>query len=363
MGKIDVHGEQVSYPIYFRDDFSFLLEALKKAGFSNRKLCIITDANVDYFHGDNLIKLLQKEYTSICKYICTPGEKHKNLETIYDMYTFFLNHHLDRQSLIIALGGGVVGDMAGFVAATYMRGIPFIQIPTTLLSQVDSSVGGKVGVDFLKHKNIIGAFYQPRFVYINISTLQTLPLRERSAGMAEIIKHGLILDQSYYEYVKTHKQQIMDLHFPTLKQIICRSCELKASIVEQDEKEKGLREILNFGHTFGHAIETLLDFKLLHGECVAIGIVGAAYLSYQLEKISLENVKDIENILLDYHLPIRANGIEQNELYQQLFLDKKVKQDQLHFVLLSKIGDTVCVSNLSESIIHSAIGYICKTVR
>ncbi len=361
MDKIYVNGQQASYPIYFAKDFSFLLDILEKTGFFNQKICIVTDKNVDHYYGNQLLSLLQTKYNVVYKYVFAPGEENKNLKTIYNMYDFFLKKQLDRQSLIIALGGGVVGDMAGYAAATFMRGISFIQIPTSLLSQVDSSVGGKVGVDFQKHKNIIGSFYQPSFVYINISTVQTLPNRELHAGMAEVIKHGLILDPRYYEYVKLHTKDILQLHLDTLTKIVRRSCELKTFIVNQDEKETGIREILNFGHTFGHAIETLLNFKLLHGECISIGILGAAYLSYQLGNISIQNVHDIKETLLSYSLPICINSMNKDQLYQQLFLDKKVKQSQLHFVLLSEIGKSFSTPDVSKSAIYSAINYICKT--
>lgn len=360
MEKFYVQGEQVSYPIFFANTFDFLLDALEETGLGKQKICIITDQNVDMYYANIIIKQLQIKYDRIFKFVMPPGEKHKHLETIYQIYNFFLENQLDRQSVVIALGGGVVGDMAGFAAATYLRGLPFIQIPTSLLSQVDSSVGGKVGVDFQKHKNLVGSFYQPKFVYINPSTLQTLPTREINAGMAEVIKHGLILDKSYYDFVKQHRQEVMDLCPNTMTKMIRRSCELKSSIVKEDEKEVGLREILNFGHTLGHAIETLLDFTLLHGECVAIGMIGAAYLSYQIGELSLIQFEDIKQTILAYDLPVKSLNIDEIKLYEQLFMDKKVKQDKLSFVLLSKIGEAFRVNQLSEEIIYTGIHYLCR---
>ncbi len=270
--------------------------------------------------------------------------------------------HLDRNSLILALGGGVTGDMAGFAAATYMRGIPFVQIPTTLLSQVDSSVGGKVGVDFLQNKNMIGAFYQPVFVYINLDTLKTLPKEQLSSGVGEVIKHGLILDKSYFDFVESSSELFFKLDLGVLERIIRRSCELKGSVVSQDEKEAGLREILNFGHTLGHAIETLFDFKLFHGQCVSIGMVGASYLSYINGFISKELLRRIENTLVSYDLPIRLDGLDKEDIYNQMLLDKKTKNNVINFVLLSSIGKAVRISNITKEQIFSAISYIQNDV-
>ncbi|NLM12687.1 MAG: 3-dehydroquinate synthase [Epulopiscium sp.] len=363
MNKILVNPSSSSYPIYFSQNFENLLEALSQHGLFNRKVCIITDYTVDYYYGNPLMNVLKREYDNVYKFIFEPGEENKNLNTIQDIYKFFIEHHLDRNSLIFALGGGVTGDMAGFAAATYMRGIPFVQVPTTLLAQVDSSVGGKVGVDFLQHKNMIGAFYQPAFVYINLSTLKTLPTKQLSSGMGEVIKHGLILDDNYFSFVESSTDSVFDLNETILEKIIQRSCELKASIVSQDEKELGLREILNFGHTIGHAIETLLNFELLHGECVSLGMVGAAYLSYKNNLISWESLKRIEKVLQAYHLPIRIKQLESEKIYQQMLLDKKVKNNKITFVLLSSIGNAIRVVDLTEDMIQSSISYLKSDVQ
>jgi len=358
MNMILVNPSSSSYPIYFSQNFEDLSLALKDHNLLNRKVCIITDHIVDSYYGNQFVDVLKSNYDDVYKFTFNAGEESKNLDTIQDMYRFFIENHLDRNSLIFALGGGVTGDMAGFAAATYMRGIPFIQVPTTLLAQVDSSVGGKVGVDFLQHKNMIGAFYQPTFVYINLNTLKTLPLKQLSAGMAEVIKHGLILDDNYFSFVESSADLVFDFDKTTLEKIIQRSCELKASIVSQDEKENGLREILNFGHTIGHAIETLLNFKLLHGECVAIGMVGAAYLSYENNLISQEDLKRIESVLRSYRLPVRINQLDCEKIYQQMLLDKKVKNNKIKFILLSSIGKALRVGDLNEDRIKSSISYL-----
>lgn len=363
MNKILVNTSTTSYPIFFSQKFEDILEVLTILNLLNRKVCIITDTNVDYYYGNYFVDVLKIKYKEVYKFSFTAGEKSKNLSTIQDIYSFFVEKKLDRNSLIFALGGGVTGDMAGFAAATYMRGIPFIQVPTTLLSQVDSSVGGKVGVDFLQNKNMIGAFYQPAFVYINLSTLKTLPEKQLSSGMGEVIKHGLILDDKYFSFIESSTNLVFNLDQTVLEKIIKRSCELKASIVSQDEKELGLREILNFGHTIGHAVETILNFELLHGECVSIGMVGAAFLSYKSNLISLEILKRIEEVLLSYHLPIRISNLESENIYKQMLLDKKVKNNKMKLILLSSIGNTLRVEDLTQEMIKSAISYLKSDVQ
>lgn len=363
MNEIYINTLSASYPIYFSNNFDDILKPLKKYFLSHRKICIITDSNVDLFYGQALVKIISSNYQEVFKFIFPEGETNKNLNTVQDIYKFFVEKHLDRNSLVLALGGGVTGDMAGFVAATYMRGIPFIQIPTTLLSQVDSSVGGKVGVDFFQNKNMIGAFYQPSFVYINLDTLKTLPKRQLSSGMGEVIKHGLILDEDYFSFIEPSFDLVYQFRKEVLEKIIKRSCELKGSIVSQDEKESGLREILNFGHTLGHAVETLLNFKLYHGECVSIGMVGAAYLSYMNHFISRNDLDRIEKVLLSYDLPIRVNGLNNKDIYNQMFLDKKTKNNKINFVLLSSVGKAFRAEKISTEQINAAISYIQNDVQ
>ncbi|HOQ17618.1 MAG: 3-dehydroquinate synthase [Epulopiscium sp.] len=362
MNEICINTPSSAYPIYFSDNFEDIINALKKFFPSDRKICIVTDENVNKYYGQTLLEIVSSAYKEVYKCVFPAGESNKNLNTVQEIYKFFIEKHLDRNSLILALGGGVTGDMAGFAAATYMRGIPFVQIPTTLLSQVDSSVGGKVGVDFLQHKNMIGAFYQPAFVYINLDTLKTLPKEQLSSGVAEVIKHGLILDKSYFEFLESSYDSFFKLDHEVLEKIIRRSCELKGSVVSRDEKEAGLRAILNFGHTLGHAIETLLNFKLFHGQCVSVGMVGAAYLSYINGLISKEDLKRIEKVLASYDLPVRIEELNKEVIYNQMLLDKKTKNNIIHFILLSSIGKAVRVSHVNTDQIFSAIAYIQNDV-
>lgn len=360
MNSLEVCTQTNKYPIYFENSFDNLLDAFNKANITNRKVCIIADSNTSQYYGNELLGILKSAYQEVYLFEFEAGEKSKNLSTIQDMYNFFLEKHLDRKSIIVALGGGVVGDMAGFAAATYMRGIDFVQIPTTILSQVDSSVGGKVGVDFNGIKNIVGAFYQPLFVYINVNTAKTLPKREFSAGMAETIKYGMILDKTFYDYIKANKSKIVNMDTDILKSMIRRSCEFKADVVSKDEKESGLREILNFGHTIGHAVESLLGFELVHGECVALGMISAAYISMKKGNIGVSEFEDLKAIIEYFNLPVNIKPMDTNEIYNQMFLDKKVSNNTLSFVLLNKIGEFVRTKAVSKDEIFEAINIIIE---
>lgn len=360
MNSIKVCTQTNQYPIYFEDSFEHLLDAFKQAALVNRKLCIIADHNTSRYYANEVLNILKGAYNEVYLFEFEAGENNKNLSTIQQMYQFFIEKHLDRKSVIVALGGGVVGDMAGFAAATYMRGIDFVQLPTSLLSQVDSSVGGKVGVDFNGIKNIVGAFYQPRFVYINVNTAKTLPKREFSAGMAETIKYGMILDKTFYEYIKENNSKIVNIDTELLKIIVRRSCEYKAQVVNKDEKEAGLREILNFGHTIGHAIETLLGFKLVHGECVALGMVAASYISMKKGYITADEFSEFKQTLQHFGLPVYVKHINVEEVYNQMFLDKKVSNNTLNFVLLNKLGQYIRTKEVSKEEIFEAINILIE---
>ena len=270
--------------------FSKLAENVTKLEISGRKLAVITDSNVGPLYADKVAQCLKETGNNIFVYTFEAGEKNKNLNTVQDVYEFLIKNKFDRKDVLIALGGGVVGDLTGFTAATYLRGIRFIQMPTSLLSQVDSSIGGKTGVDFNGYKNMVGAFYQPILVYINIETLKTLPIRENLSGMGEIIKHGFIKDKGYLKWLNDNSEHILNLEYDALEYMICESCMIKRAVVEYDPKETlGERALLNFGHTLGHAIEKNSNFSLLHGECVALGMLAALEISYTKGYIS-ENV-------------------------------------------------------------------------
>ncbi len=348
------------YPIYIDSNYGSLLSAFEKAGLTGRSVCIITDTNVEPLYADEITALLEGHFTRISRYAFKAGENSKNLSTISEFYKFFIDNHLDRKSVLIALGGGVTGDMCGFAAATYMRGISFVQLPTTLLAQVDSSVGGKTGVDFLGNKNMVGAFYQPDFVYINTSTLNTLPYREVAAGLAEAVKHGYIQDKSYLDFFLDNREKIKALDSDALAEVVYGSCRIKSDVVSKDEKETGLREILNFGHTFGHSIETLSDFNMLHGECVAVGMLAALCFSHNRGTVAPEDIQRCRELLEYFELPIGIHDFDISAIYAQMFNDKKTKNGVISIVALRSIGDAYSDKTAGEDEIKAALEYICK---
>lgn len=358
MENLYVKNDSAEYPIYIKNSFENLCEAFENAGLKGKKACIICDSNTERIFLDEIIEIANECFSEVSSVSFEAGENSKNLDTIKDLYAYFTIQRMDRKSVVIALGGGVTGDMAGFVAATFMRGVEFVQIPTTLLSQVDSSVGGKVGVDFMGNKNMIGAFYQPKFVYINTDTLNTLPPNEFAAGMAEAIKYGYIINSDYLEFVKENKESLKSLEPESLARLIFGACKAKAYVVSKDEKENGLREILNFGHTFGHAVESLSDFSLLHGECVAIGMMSALKLSAMRGYIDEEMITEARKLFEFFDLPFKAEGFEKEKIFKQMFYDKKTRDNNLNIVLLDKIGHAYTEKTVSDEEVLEAVEFI-----
>lgn len=344
MGRVFVEAVDKQYPIYIEKDFSGLKEAWVDNDLVGRKVCVVTDKNVSPIYLRQIVDLFEDSAIVVLP----SGEQVKNLTSVSTLYNAFLTNRLDRTSVVVALGGGVVGDLAGFAAATYMRGIPYVQIPTTLLAQVDSSIGGKTGVDFEGEKNLVGAFYQPEFVWVNTATLSSLPYEQFSSGMAEVIKHGLIYDAGYYQQIWEKREDIKRLCPQALSQVIAGSCRIKAAVVAQDTKEAGVRRILNFGHTFGHAIESFLDFSVLHGHCVAIGMMAALYCSQKLGKITLEELQHAAGLLDFFGLPLTIKNLDKEDIYHKMFADKKTKNNQLHFILLNAVGEAYVENKLHK---------------
>lgn len=355
MIKLNIDLEDRSYPIYITSDYRNLGKCLLNARLKGR-IVVITDTNVDGFQSEECIHNLTEGGFDVAKYVVEAGEKSKNLDTIKDIYKFLIGQRLDRQATLVALGGGVVGDITGFAAATFLRGINFVQVPTSLLAQADSSVGGKVGVDLDGSKNIVGAFYQPKLVYININTLKTLPKREMQAGLAEVVKHGIIRDPDFLDFIEYNVNKIFNYDADTLAYMAKTNCRIKGNVVEQDEKESNLRAILNFGHTIGHAIESVYNFELLHGECVALGMIAAFNLANHLEMVDVDTMKRVREILDKIGLPTRLNGINADKVYAQMFHDKKVKDNKLVFVLPKAIGDVVLCNIEDELLLKKVIG-------
>ena len=300
---------KVIYHIKLTDSFQGLAEELKQLGYqADQKICIISDSNVAKLYAETVKNILTKSFPQIFCYEFQAGEASKNTDTVNGVYEFLIQNHFDRHDLMIALGGGVVGDLTGFTAATYLRGIDFIQVPTSLLSQVDSSIGGKTGVDFMQYKNMVGAFYQPKLVYMNLNVLKTLPKDQLISGFGEILKHGLIRNHDYFLWMNEHEKEILALDYNTLEEMVYQSCLIKRDVVERDPKEKGERALLNFGHTIGHAVEKLSDFGLSHGVCVGLGMVAASYISCQQGNLTKEQLSFIEETLKHFGLLIRVSG-------------------------------------------------------
>lgn len=343
------------YDIVFEKSFDRLAEELAAFEIARKRICIVTDSNVDDFYGEELLGLLAGKCLKAVKYVFPAGEENKNLDTVKSIYKFLIEEQFDRKDMLVALGGGVVGDLTGFTAATYLRGIDFVQLPTTLLAQADSSIGGKTGVDFDGYKNMVGAFKMPRLVYMNVSALDTLEDRQFFAGFAEIMKHGIIKDSIFYEWLIENMYEICERDPDTLLEMVRRSCNVKKLVVEKDPEERGDRALLNLGHTIGHAIEKAKNFELYHGECVALGIVAAAYISWKKELLSMDEYYEIRDMFVPFYLPISVDGIDPQEILCLTKSDKKMEAGKIRFVLLKKIGKAVIDTTVTDDEMLAAI--------
>lgn len=358
--KLDIKRDGAfCYSIWLEPDFQKLPEALMGLSAKERRLCVVTDTEVGKRYGKSMEKVLEGCCRKLTFFTFPAGEEHKTLYTVRDLYEHLIREGYDRRDLLVALGGGVVGDLTGYAAATYLRGIDFIQIPTTLLSQVDSSIGGKTGVDFDAYKNMVGAFHMPKLVYMNLATLSTLPGRQFNSGMAEIIKHGLIQDREYDRWLSSNVSSIKEGEYESLLHMISESCRIKGRVVETDPTEQGIRAWLNFGHTIGHAVEKLMNFSLHHGECVAVGCAAASWLSYQRGWITEEDHRHVETLLQEYGLPVRAEGLNPKDVLKATKSDKKMDGGQIRFVLLRQIGEAAGVKDVSDQELLQAIRYVC----
>ncbi len=359
MDKICVNLGENSYNISFHSDFSKLKDVMHNIN-APKKLLIVTDSNVKSLYADEVMGILTESgYDAFC-YAFPAGEENKSAETVLGICSACMKHKMDRKSMIVALGGGVVGDMAGFAAAIYMRGISFMQIPTTLLSQSDSSVGGKTGVDFGGAKNILGAFLQPKHVYINVSTVKTLPEREIISGMGEVIKHSVIRDSEFYAFLSENIESVKGLKADTLINMCRTNCTIKAKVVEEDEKESGVRAHLNFGHTIGHAIESASDFTMTHGKCVGLGMIAASYIAEQRGLIPDTELESITELLQSYGFNTRTNIDDYGKILSLMLSDKKTIGGKLRFVLPVSIGEVDIFDDVTEDEIMSALMFITE---
>lgn len=350
-----LYNKKPCYDIVFTQSFEELWPELQTLGCENRRICIVTDSRVDEFYGDSILGLLTGKCLKAVKYVFPNGEENKNLDTVRGIYKFLIEEKFDRRDMLLALGGGVVGDTTGYVAATYLRGIDFVQVPTTLLSQADSSIGGKTGVDFDGYKNMVGAFKMPRLVYMNLQTLTTLDDRQFFSGFGEVMKHGLIKDAMFYEWLIENMYEICERDLDVLQEMLVRSCTVKKLVVEKDPTEQGDRALLNFGHTIGHAIEKAKHFTLYHGECVALGCVAAAYISWKRELLSMEEYYEIRDMFVPFYLPISVDDIDPEEILGLTKSDKKMEAGKVKFVLLKKIGKAVIDKTVTDEEILEAI--------
>lgn len=350
-----------SYPIYIGEnilpDIGKYLQKPQIGLSSGTKIMVVTNPLVHDLYGKIVLdSLAGAGFVPILGEV-PDGEKYKTLDSAKLLYDIAFDNALDRKSVVLALGGGVIGDLAGFVAATYMRGVPFIQVPTTLLAQVDSSVGGKVAVNHPKGKNIIGAFYQPKMVFTDIKTLSTLAEREFRAGMAEIIKYGVIWDREFFNFLVQEREGVLNLGTAEITRVISTSCTIKARVVEQDETEQGLRAILNYGHTFGHAYEALTQYKTyVHGEAVAIGMISAAAAAVRLGMLSAGDLAEIQNIIRLYGLPERFGQLAPEAIIESMSHDKKAVGGKIKYVLPEVIGRVKIITDIDRDILLDVLG-------
>ncbi|NBV21151.1 MAG: 3-dehydroquinate synthase [Proteobacteria bacterium] len=328
-----------------------------------QKCAVITDTNVAQRYAKPALTSLKRAGFEAVLITVPAGETAKRLKHVESCFNQLAEHRLERKSFIVALGGGVVGDLAGFVAASYLRGIPFVQVPTTLLAQVDSSVGGKTGVNLAAGKNLVGAFYQPRLVLCDLASFRTLPEREFRAGLAEVIKYGIIYDAELFAFLERDMAKILRRDAPSLAHIVARSCEIKADVVSQDETEGGLRAILNYGHTIGHAIEAITAYgRYLHGEAISVGQVAASLISAELLGLPAQDVERIRTLFIAAGLPvsIRLTSTQRSKLLAAMTLDKKVSAGEIMFVLAERIGKVIWGQKVPSAAVNRALDLVAQ---
>lgn len=349
------YNNKPCYNIVYNTGFHMLKKELDNLDLKAKKVAIISDDKVAAIYGDELKNVVSQSCSECFIFTFPNGENYKTLDTVKSIYKFLIENHFTRKDFLIALGGGVVGDVTGYAAATYLRGVKFIQVPTTLLSQVDSSIGGKTGVDFDGYKNMVGAFYMPSLVYMNIQTLKTLDDRQFFSGFAEVMKSALLKDEKFYSWLIDHLYEICEKDMDTLKEMIFRTNIIKKIIVEHDPTEKGERALLNLGHTLGHAIEKYMKFTLYHGECVALGCVASAYISWKKGYLSMEEYYEIRDMFVPFNLPISIDNVDCDEVIKLTKSDKKAENNMVKFILLKKIGKAFIDTTVTDEDMLNAL--------
>lgn len=345
-------------PVYFENTFDKLKDAYELSQIRSKRVCIVGDTNTVPLYAEPVKEAISSCFDEVCVFAFHAGEEYKNLTSIEALYAFLLDHHFDRRDSLLALGGGVVGDMTGFAAATYLRGISFVQVPTTLLAMVDSSIGGKTGVDFNGYKNMVGAFHMPEFVYENPTVLTTLDEDQFASGMGEVLKSALLGDEEFYEWILDHMDGITDHDAETILEMVRRTAAIKLDIVERDPTEKGERALLNLGHTIGHAIEKYMDFGMPHGKCVALGCIAAAYISAKRGFLGTDELFEIRDMCVAFDLPMFADGIDNEEILRITKSDKKMAKGKIRFILLDKIGHAFICEDLTDEDLLAGIKFI-----
>lgn len=359
--KLTVSCEGKScYDIVLTIGFEELAGAALSVSAPERKICIVTDTNVALLYAEQVKKAFSSAFAQVEVFEFPAGEENKTLANIQTLYAFLIEHHFDRKDMLAALGGGVVGDMTGFAAATYLRGIDFIQIPTTLLAQVDSSIGGKTGVDFDSYKNMVGAFHMPKLVYTNVSVLRTLPDNQFSGGMGEVIKHGLIRDREYFDWIAANKEKILAKDADTLKLLIQGSDFIKREVVEIDPTEQNERATLNFGHTLGHAIEKLKNFTMLHGHCVAVGALAAMNICKERGLVNQDEINAYRSLMEYFSIPTSVSGLDPEEVIAATKNDKKMEAGVIKFILLDRVGHAYIDRTVTKEEMERALAAIFR---
>lgn len=341
--------------IYIENDFSNLAVLVNEKYDYNKKILILTDSNVEKLYLQEVKDLLNNTKTSVFEFVLEAGEESKNLDNVIKCFNTLIENSFSKSDIIIALGGGVVTDLAGFTAATYKRGIILINVPTTLLAMCDAGIGGKCGVDFNDFKNSIGSVYLPQIVYMASKALVTLDDRNYSSGIAEVLKAGLIKDGAFYEWMINNFNEIMDKDMTFVNEMIFKAVSIKQFFVTKDPFDTAERRMLNFGHTIGHALEEYFNFKYSHGECVCLGIIAASYIAFKRQMLSTEEFYEIRDMFVPFDLPISLDEFDTDKVYSIIGNDKKIDKNGLNFVLLKKIGKAVIVNDVTKEELLEAI--------
>lgn len=355
MQKIEINIPGKEYNVYLGENSFSQLPNLIKKGMLNGSILLVIDRNVKKYYSELISDTIQSIPQKVKTITITASEKNKSYETLQKIHSFLIKNNFGRDSVIIAIGGGIIGDITGFAASTYMRGVKYIQIPTTLLSAVDSSVGGKTGINFKNTKNIIGSFYQPELVIVDTNFFNSLPNEERLCGLGEIIKYCFLTDKTFFNYVSKNIDTILNNKPSALKRVIKESIVFKGKVVEADEKESGIRKVLNLGHTFAHAFEVQQKHKLKHGQAVIVGITCAIYLSYYLGTIVKKDFDKYLDFILLFSDLIKLNDVDKKLILDIMMLDKKNRDNEIKFVLLKDIGEILIDVSAPKNLVNKSL--------